>query len=66
MNGCYKMAWWKEKEDYVHYKQHNACTNIAFACTDIMPIHNRAWNVSFAVEDKALKALAKRRWGPLN
>ncbi len=34
--------------------------------TDLMPLINKAWNVSFARRNKNLQAIVDRGWNPLN
>lgn len=41
------------------------CSELELIPTDIMPMINAAWDISFADFDKNEKAIAATRWNPL-
>jgi hypothetical protein len=61
LNGCFKTALYRSKREYLEYK--NSQT---FSPTDIIPLVNMAWAMSFARSVSAQKAIRKRGWFPLN
>lgn len=63
MNGCFKMVVTKAKEELLKIKE--KMPPLSFGPTDIIPIVNKAWAVSFGNSKNGKKALAKRGWNPL-
>jgi hypothetical protein len=65
MNGCFKMALTKAKEELTRHNV-DSFQKVAFTTTDVVPLLNKAWASSFADPSKGRKALADRGWNPLN
>jgi hypothetical protein len=65
MNGCFKMGLTKAKEELTC---HNIASHkaVAFTPTNVIPLVNKAWAMSFGDAMKGHKALADRGWNPLN
>jgi hypothetical protein len=65
MNGSFKIAWYKAKQELNAYKMlYNR--PLRFSPTDVIPLINKAWTSSFGNIEKSRKALADRGWRPLN
>jgi hypothetical protein len=61
LNGCFKMALCKAKRIYLTFRDENK-----FLVTDIIPLINMAFPLSFGRKENAIKAINKRGWNPLN
>ena len=65
MNGTFKIGVTKAKEAIMSAKQSRRLKE-AFVPTDIVPIVNKAWNLSFGTSKNGKKALIERGWNPCN
>lgn len=65
MNGCFKIGLTKAKSEIMRAKQARQMKP-TFLPTDIIPIVNKAWSVSFGNKSNGSKALAERGWNPCN
>jgi hypothetical protein len=64
-NGKFKIEWTKVKEWMIVYKSIN-CLPCTIGPTDIIPLINRVFHMSFGNINSNLKALADRGWNPQN
>ena len=65
-NGSFNMAITKAKQDLLELKDSIGLQNDGIVDTDLMPLVNRAWDMSFARVHKNKNAIANRGWNPLN
>ena len=63
INGCFSIAITKAKQALFASKP---MSNKNFGPTDIIPLVNAAWPMSFARTEQAKKAIVARGWNPLN
>ena len=61
MNGVFKNLLAKVKREYL-----NHCNTPNFCSTDVIPLVKTAFSQSFAMKERAIKAIRDRGWGPLN
>ena len=64
-NGAYKIAETAAKEELLQIKEQLQWDNIAFAMTDVIPIVNRGFSLSFARVETNQHAILNRGWNPL-
>jgi hypothetical protein len=60
LNGCFKIALCNAKRIYLTYREENK-----FVSTDVIPLVNMAFPLSFGRKENASKAILKRGWFPL-
>ena len=65
-NGLYKIYLYKGKDKLLKYKLTHMMSKPSIESTDIIPLHNYAWENSFAKVESNKKAIAERGWNPLN
>ena len=65
-NGSFKMALTKLKEEMINTRIRKMIQDMQIAPTDIIPLVNNAWDVSFARMEKNKKAIYERGWFPFN
>jgi len=65
-NGSYKIALTRAKKKKFEAKLDMFMENPTLCSTDIIPIINEAWTLSFARVQNNKKAISERGWGPLN
>ena len=65
-NGSYKIALTRAKKNMLDQKLQLHIDPASLCSTDIIPLVNIAWELSFARVNLNKKAIAERGWGPLN
>ena len=65
-NGSYKIALTRAKKQMLDAKLALHIEPASLCATDIIPLVNQAWSLSFARVELNKKAIAERGWGPLN
>jgi hypothetical protein len=66
LNGCFKIGVTKAKEEILAKKKQLRFKNFKWSPTDIIPIVNSAWAVSFGVPSNGIKAVCEHAWNLLN